>query len=96
MVRHVPRIRGLLISYCGVVCEFCPAYRGGKCPGCDPHADACEYIKCAREKELTSYFLCGEFPCRLHEEGFAWKTEELGELRWKVYSSVFTSMKKTI
>ena len=92
----MPKVKGLLVSYCGLVCEFCPAYRDGECPGCDPHADACEYIKCARGRGLTSCFLCEEFPCRLHEEGFIWRTEEFGELRWKVYSSVFTSVMKEL
>ena len=68
----MPRIGGLLLSHCGLVCEFCPAYRSGDCPGCDSHAEDCGYVKCTRGRGLGSCMLCRELPCELHEEGFAW------------------------
>ena len=35
-----------------------------------------------------------EFPCRLHEYGSRWTTEEYGTLMWKVYSNVFVKVMK--
>ncbi len=90
----MPRAGSIMVSYCGVVCEYCPAYRKGLCPGCDQHADECEYIKCALDRNVENCLLCDEFPCKLHEEGFDWTTEEYGKLKWKVYSDVFLRIMK--
>jgi len=86
---YMPRVSNVLVSYCGVVCEYCPAYRKKLCPGCDPHVDECEYIKCAINRNVKSCLLCSRFPCSLHEEGFEWATEEYGKLMWKIYSDIF-------
>ncbi len=92
----MPRVGNVLISYCGIVCEYCPAYRLGKCPGCDAHAEYCEFIKCTKRRGVDNCLLCSEFPCKLHIEGFNWVTEEFGELKWKVYSEIFLQIMKKI
>lgn len=85
----MPKVNNVLVSYCGVLCYYCPAYRRGLCEGCDVHADVCEFAKCARRRDLTCCLQCDEFPCRTHEEGFEWSTEEFGLLNWRIYSDVF-------
>ena len=86
----MPLIRGVLVSYCGLTCEFCRAYSGmgGSCGGCDAHAEECEFAKCARRKGVVTCLSCAEFPCRLHREGFEWESEELGKVAWKPFSDV--------
>ncbi|MEM4576725.1 MAG: hypothetical protein QW701_04600 [Candidatus Nezhaarchaeales archaeon] len=88
----MPRISNVLYSYCGIVCSFCKAFVNGDCGGCDRHTEACEYAKCCLNRSVKCCFECSEFPCRLHVEGFAWSTEELGTLNWKVYSRGFLNM----
>lgn len=53
------------ISTCGVVCEYCPRYRVGKCTGCNPNPH-CGMPDCAAEKDVEFCFLCDEFPCDRH------------------------------
>ncbi len=90
----MPRINGILYSYCGLVCSFCKAFREGECKGCDVHAGVCEFAKCCIRRGLRCCFECKDFPCKLHSEGFIWETEEFGKLKWKVYSDVFLSIFK--
>jgi len=90
----MPQVNGLLVSYCGILCEYCPAYRNKLCPGCDAHAENCKFIKCIQSKNARNCLLCDEFPCKLHEDGFEWTTEEYGILRWKIYSDVFIEIMK--
>ena len=90
----MPKANNVLISYCGIVCEYCPAYRKGHCLGCDSHINECEYIKCVVKRNVKNCLLCMNFPCRLHINGFKWVTEEFGELNWKVYSDVFLGIFK--
>ncbi|MET1160361.1 MAG: DUF3795 domain-containing protein [Thermoprotei archaeon] len=85
----MPRVNGVLYGYCGLLCEYCKAYLAKECPGCDAHADQCEFIKCAREKNVKICLACRDFPCQLHKRGFTWYTEEYGKLQWRVYSDVF-------
>jgi len=85
----MPKISGVSISYCGLVCEFCVAFTSGKCRGCDAHADVCEFARCAIERGVSCCLGCGDFPCKLHSEGFDWETDEFGKLRWRVYSEIF-------
>ncbi|MEM2214628.1 MAG: hypothetical protein QXD66_05310 [Candidatus Nezhaarchaeales archaeon] len=85
----MPRVSNVLYSHCGIICSFCKAFVQGDCRGCDAHIDACDYIKCCLKRRLKCCFDCIEFPCKLHEEGFTWETEEYGPLKWKVYSDVF-------
>jgi len=92
----MPRVGEILVSYCGIVCSYCPAYRKKLCSGCDAHADECRYIKCAVARGVKSCLLCPEFPCRLHREGFKWYTEEYGELVWRIYSDVYLSIMKEV
>ncbi len=92
----MPKVNGILISYCGIICEYCPAYRKKLCPGCDAHANECEYIKCLNKRGVNNCLLCTDFPCKLHENGFKWTTEEYGELTWKVYSNIFIELMKRI
>ena len=92
----MPKVNGLLISYCGLVCEYCPAYRFKKCPGCDFHEDKCQFIICLKRKGVNNCFLCGDFPCKLHMDGFKWETNEFGTLTWKIYSDIFTELMKKI
>jgi len=92
----MPKVNGILISYCGIICEYCPAYRKKLCPGCDAHANECEYIKCLNKRGVSNCLLCTDFPCKLHENGFKWTTEEYGELTWKVYSNIFIELMKRI
>jgi len=42
----MPRVNNILISYCGIICEYCPAFRFKRCNGCDEHVNECEFIKC--------------------------------------------------
>ena len=88
----MPEAVGVLVSYCGLVCSFCPAYRLGSCRGCDAHVDECFFAKCASGRGLRCCFFCEEFPCRVHREGFEWETLEFGKLRWRVFSDVFLSI----
>lgn len=88
----MPRVSNALYSYCGIVCSFCRRFAQGECHGCDVHADACEYIKCCLRRGLRCCLECGEFPCKLHSEGFVWVTEELGALNWRVYGNEFLDM----
>ncbi|RLF07756.1 MAG: hypothetical protein DRJ60_01945 [Thermoprotei archaeon] len=85
----MPRISDVLYSYCGIVCSLCRAYTQGECEGCDAHINVCEYAKCCLNKGLKCCFECGDFPCKLHKEGFTWVTEEFGILKWRVYSDIF-------
>ncbi|MEA3255707.1 MAG: hypothetical protein U9Q22_07740 [Candidatus Altiarchaeota archaeon] len=41
------------IGTCGVVCEYCPRYRIGKCTGCNPNP-YCGMPDCAREKDVNT------------------------------------------
>ncbi len=88
-MKYIPEVKGLKVSYCGLVCEYCIAYRKGACPGCDAHVDSCEFIKCLKSKGEDNCLACDGFPCRLHREGFEWPTEEFGVLRWRVFSKEF-------
>ncbi|MCS7140150.1 MAG: DUF3795 domain-containing protein [Candidatus Nezhaarchaeota archaeon] len=88
----MPRINGVLHSYCGIVCSLCRAYVQDKCGGCDAHAATCKIAKCCLDRKLKCCFQCDDFPCTLHEEGFTWADEEFGILRWKVYSDVFLNL----
>ena len=92
----MPRVNGILISYCGLVCEYCKAYLTGKCGGCDQHVNECPYIKCAIERNVKTCLSCKFFPCKLHREGFTWETEEHGKLKWRVYSDVFMEILSAI
>ena len=92
----MPKIDNLLISYCGVICQYCPAYRRGLCLGCDAHVGECKFARCVRERGVGNCLLCSEFPCKLHTEGFEWLTEEYGKLRWKIYSNIFLQIMKKI
>ena len=92
----MPLMNGILISYCGIACTYCPAYRRGLCSGCDVHEDECEYIKCAKKRGVKFCFQCEKFPCKLYKEGFEWVTEEYGRLRWKPYSDAFIMIMEKI
>jgi len=85
----MPHVGGLLVSYCGIICQFCPAYRRGLCEGCDPHIDECYFAACAVKRGLKSCLLCGEFPCQAHWEGFPWESSKYGKVRWRVFSDIF-------
>ena len=89
-------MKDVFISYCGIICEYCPAYRARKCPGCDSHADSCKYIACLMERNVRNCLLCPDFPCKLHLEGFEWETSEYGKIRWKVYSDIFLKIMQPI
>jgi len=96
-----------LISYCGICCSLCPAYREKHCPGC-PELEKCKIIQCAKSKNIRYCFLCKEFPCKLFKEGFDWNLNEipefkkfkLGTVKWKPYSKeyieLFTLGKKEV
>ena len=88
----MPRVKDVLVSYCGVVCEFCMAYVRKLCGGCDMHVDECVYARCALDRGVRACLECENFPCRVHREGFRWETEEFGTLRWKVYSDIFLKL----
>ena len=85
----MPRLNGVLIAYCGLVCQLCPAYRHKACPGCDSHVGVCYFATCASHKGLKCCFLCPKFPCQAHYEGFDWETPKHGKLRWRIFSRVF-------
>ena len=88
----MPKLNGVYISYCGLICQLCPAFRTKNCEGCDVHTEACNFAKCAKDKGLISCFLCDNFPCNLHKEGFLWETDEFGTIRWKVFSDIFVKI----
>ncbi len=85
-----------LISYCGICCSLCPAYREKDCPGC-PELEECKIVQCAKSKNIRYCFLCEEFPCKLFEEGFDWNLDEipefkefkLGTIKWKPFSDSY-------
>ncbi len=85
----MPELGGVLYSYCGLLCELCPAYVRDLCEGCDAHIGECLFAKCAVDKGARCCFECSSFPCQLHREGFTWETGEYGKLKWRVYSKVF-------
>lgn len=53
------------ISTCGIVCEFCPRLKIGKCTGCNPNP-YCGIPDCAELKGIKYCFECDEFPCDRH------------------------------
>ena len=92
-----------LISYCGICCSLCPAFREEKCPGCQKLLalyGRCKIAKCARSKNIECCFLCKDFPCKLFEEGFDWNLDEipefkefkLGIVKWKPYSKWYIKL----
>jgi len=95
----------LMVSYCGICCSLCPAFREKACPGCKEllklHGK-CEIAKCASQKGISCCFLCESFPCKLFEEGFNWNLDEipefkkfkLGVVKWKPYSKLFIKLFK--
>ncbi|RLE69484.1 MAG: hypothetical protein DRJ34_00685 [Thermoprotei archaeon] len=87
----MPRVNNILISYCGIICEYCPAFRFKRCNGCDEHVNECEFIKCLKKRGFNNCLLCDKFPCKLHEEGFLWQN-----IRWKIYSNIFLKIMKTV
>ncbi|MHA1401933.1 MAG: DUF3795 domain-containing protein [Candidatus Heimdallarchaeaceae archaeon] len=93
--------KNLLISYCGICCSLCPAYKSGECPGC-PELKECKIVQCAKSKKIRYCFLCKEFPCKLFEEGFGWNLDEVpglekfkfGIIKWKPYSGEYIKLFK--
>ncbi len=94
-----------LISYCGICCSLCPAFREKECPGCQKLLELygrCEIAKCASSKNIKCCFLCKDFPCKLFEEGFDWNLDEipefkefkLGIVKWKPYSKEYIKLFK--
>jgi len=88
----MPKVKNILISYCGIVCEYCKAYTRKLCGGCDTHINECVYAKCASKKGIRVCLECEDFPCKMHREGFKWKTKEFGTLYWKIYSDIFLKL----
>jgi len=84
----------IIISYCGIVCSFCPLYRGEyeekKCSGCKT-IEECKILECAKKKRIKYCFYCKEFPCDFYKKGFEWDIE--GEkVIWKPYSDEYIKM----
>ena len=85
-----------MISYCGICCSLCPAYKSKNCPGC-PKLKNCKIVQCAESKKIKCCFSCKEFPCNLYEEGFDWDMNEfpllkpykLGVVKWKPYDKCY-------
>ncbi|RLJ06670.1 MAG: hypothetical protein DRP16_04890 [Candidatus Aenigmatarchaeota archaeon] len=89
-----------VISYCGICCSLCPAYRAtNTCPGC-PELKDCKIVQCAESKNIRYCFLCKEFPCKLFKEGFDWNLDKipslkefnLGTVKWKPYSKWYIKL----
>lgn len=93
--------KNLIISYCGIVCSLCPAYRSGDCPSC-LKLEECKIVQCARSKNIRFCFLCKDFPCKLFEKGFDWNLDEipnlrkfkLGVVKWKPFSKEYIMLFK--
>lgn len=94
-----------LISYCGICCSLCPAFREKECPGCRELFDLykkCKIAECAKSKDIKCCFLCEDFPCKLFEEGFDWNLDEipgfkefnLGTVKFKPYSKEYIKLFK--
>lgn len=70
-------LEGHLVSRCGVLCETCPAYRQGVCPGC-PHLEPgeCPVRDCA---DRLAGGQCGECaqPSCYHFEALAARREAM-------------------
>ncbi len=92
-----------LISYCGICCSICPAYRSKGCQGCLA-LDECKISQCAKDKNLRYCFFCNDFPCNLFEDGFDWDLNEFsvleefspGVVKWKPYSKEYISLFKML
>lgn len=85
----MPRVKEVLVSHCGLICEYCKAYLKKLCLGCDHHVDECQYAKCVLERGVKACTSCEDFPCNLHVNGFTWETSEYGKLKWRVFSRVY-------
>jgi hypothetical protein len=92
-----------LISYCGICCSLCPAFRGGDCPGCY-ELKGCKIHQCAKSKDINFCFLCYHFPCDLFEKGFDWNLNDFstleeykpGIVKWKPFSDVYIHLFKMV
>lgn len=72
-------LQGHLVSRCGVLCDTCPAYRQGACPGC-PHLEAgeCAIRDCADRLAAGRCWECPQDSC-YHFEALAARREAM---RW--------------
>ncbi|MFO7265380.1 MAG: DUF3795 domain-containing protein [Limnochordales bacterium] len=70
---------GDIVSRCGLLCNTCPAYIAGVCPGCpNLAAGECVIRDCA-ERKGTSCLDCQADSC-YHFEAYAWRRKTMNAL----------------
>ena len=51
------------IGCCGLVCEYCSAYKNKECLGCREKEDKCKVCECVITKGLRGCWECDYYPC---------------------------------